>query len=164
MVGRDHGAPTPSWWSATAPATSVANATNTWVGNTLKFTVPGRVWGFRYYSVFGSGSRHWAVINDQTTGKLLFVKSFMDFLPPGPAWVQAWCHPTIRINTTDLYEVAVSFPSHPYARTNGALGSFVTHNGITFQNGFQSTVWDLLSVSLVTNTNANGVDVLFRPD
>jgi len=159
-----HGPKSVSWWDTTAPVTSVANSTNTWVGNTLKFAVAGRVFGFRYYSVFGSGSRHWAVLNNQSTGKLLVVKDFKDFLPPGPAWVQTWIHPTLKVNTSDLFELAVSFPSHPYARTNAALASFVTHNNIIFQNGFQSTVWDMLSVSLVTNTNANGVDVLFQPN
>lgn len=101
---------------------------------------------------------------DQTTGKLLAVKHFKDFLPGSPQWVQTWIHPVIHVNTTDLYEVAVAFPGNPYTRLVNGLTSFVTHNNIQFLHGFQSTVWDLASASLTTNNNANGVDVLFQPD
>jgi hypothetical protein len=164
MVSNRHGGETPSWWGATTPATSVANSAQLYVGNFVKFTVPGRVFGIRWYYASGITPSKWGILVDRDSVILLSVRHFKPASLTAGTWQNTWIHPTIRIDTSHTYAVAALFLGTPYTRTNNLLTSPVTHNNIQFLHGFQTTNGELTNVIATETNHANGVDVLFSPD
>lgn len=73
-------------------------------------------------------------------------------------WLQCWIRPVLTL-PADQYQVAV-LVNTDYQRTNTALASPVTHNGITFKHSWQTTSVYPPGATLTLNTNANGVDIL----
>jgi hypothetical protein len=165
-----HGAPQVGWWTGHAnPTTGPTGTSTTWVGVKLRFTVPGRVFGLRMFdTTASSGSPGY------TYGVLT-----SEFPQPGDrggAVYQAlslslalgfhnlWFGKPFRITVGDTYRLGVLYVGGGFYRTNSALASAVTRNGITFVSSFQLTTLDLANATTTDNTNANAVDVLFLPD
>lgn len=157
-----------SWWGSTVPTTGPTGAATTWVGQVLKFTVPGRINGIRLYdAVSATGDTFLAAIVDDTLSpsKYVATKALYPTASQAARWHDLWFHPWVRVDTTHTYWVAVLYRGGGFFRTNSALAAgAVTHNDVQFINGFQSTTLSLADVALTTNTNANAVDVLFYPD
>lgn len=139
-------------------------AAASYVGGRFHFTVPGLCLGAAIYLQSGFGSRVWAFLIHRTTSDLDIAQNVWNLIPPvGDQWRRVWWRKVVRIVPGDDYDVA--FLMHtPYARQTGALGAPVTHGQIMYINGWQSTNIDPTSIAPTYNTNANGVDVLFRPD
>lgn len=81
-----------------------------------------------------------------------------------PKWHHLWFGKPIRIVVGDTYRLAAVFVGGGFYRTNAALTSPVTRNGIQFLNSWQTTSLDIGNAILTTNTNANALDVLFQAD
>jgi hypothetical protein len=161
---RPHGAQAVSWWTASAPVTFVSLSATSWIGVTFKLTALGRIAGMRMYIPSGETAPAWGVIYDLNNFSPLRAVVFrQDVTPPVNGWMNAWFRPWLRINTTDSYRVMIQ-QGGGYSRTNTALASTVTHNHVSFLNSFQSTSLYPPGATITTNTNANGVDVLFQPD
>lgn len=158
-----HGKVADSWWGASTPVTTPAGTTNTYVGVELEFDVPGRVMGFRVWRPTGHVSGGF-VLFFTATHELLVAKQLFDDVQPAAGWKQCWIRPTYRISTTESYCVAWYCAGGGWKRTNTIITSDVVHNNIRFKRSFQSTSIDVVNVVRTTNTNANGVDVLFQPD
>ena len=164
--GRDHGIKAVDWWGSSAPTTGPVGTATTWAGVILQFTVPGRVAGFRYYKNEFQNSSKWFVFGLQAGLQVERIDLY-DAQGGNPAdgWVQVWRRPWRRIVTGSNYRLGVLFQGGHYWRSNSALAVFpVTHNGIAFYSGWQSTAIDPINANPSGNTNANGVDVLFYPD
>lgn len=163
LMPRPHGKQAVSWWGTTTPATTPSGSTNTYVGLWLQFDVPGRVAGFRVWRPSSSNSAGYALLF--SGGHELFrAKAFRDASLPSSGWQNAWCNPWYRVDTTVDYYLAVYVKGGGWKRDNTALIGDVIHNGIRMKASFQSTSLDVVNVTLTTNNNANGVDVLFQPD
>ena len=165
---RDHGYPASSWWGTTTPTTHTTSTTTTYVGEVIRFTIPGRIAGIRFYDDNGGAvpySSYGAIIDDSfAPGKYVANKGI--YIPAGTAaqWHQLWFRPWVQVDTTHDYWVIALYVGGQFYRTNNLLGAPVTRNGITFVNGFQATALDLSTLSPTLNANANAVDVLFYPD
>lgn len=106
----------------------------------------------------------WAIIWSFTAGSTLrLVPMHLASDSPANEWLQAWFRPWLRVDTTSVYRVAVLCVSG-YQRQNSALTSSVVHNSIRFLSSFQTTSINPVGASITSNTNANGVDILFNPD
>ncbi len=161
---RPHGTQAVSWWDSTTPPTNVALAAASWVGVGFQLGRTGRIAGMRQWVESGVSSVRWGLIWNSTTGKLLTVAAFRsDVALPVNAWYQTWFRPWVRINTSDNYRIAVLMYTG-YHRTGAALVVPVTHNGVQFISSFQTTALDPVAAAITTNTNANGVDILFQQD
>jgi hypothetical protein len=160
-----HGQLAESWWGATHPATGPVGTSTTYVGQNLDFTADGRIFGFRAYRENGSGDSGWALFWN-LSGALLKAIEFRDVsITGGDRWQNAWCHPTVRIDPAEHYFVVVLFSGGHYFRTNSIItGGGVTHGHIVFGDGFQTTNINPPRTTATSNTNANGVDVLFQAD
>jgi hypothetical protein len=159
-----HGRLADSWWTSTVPPTAVALAAESYVGVTFNVAVAGRLFGFRAYLLTGVFAPAWGVLWDTTTGSIVYARHFFQqSVAPGPIWYQQWMRPTLRMVLGHNYRLAVLMGGQ-YARQNAALVGPVTHTNIQFVNSFQSTAIEPHQATIVTNTNANGVDVLFQPD
>lgn len=164
MAYGPHGKQADSWWGAATPTAHVSLGALSYVGVTLQFAVPGRIAGYRVYMSSGTSGAFWGILWDVTSGHVVRVWNFRkDVTIPSNAWYQTWFRPWVRIDTTHGYRLAV-LQGNGYQRTASALGSGLAHGNITMLNSFQSTSIDPSSVSLTTNTNANGIDVLFQAD
>jgi hypothetical protein len=130
----------------------------------FKLTVAGRLCGMRQWIPSGVSVVRWGILWNSSTGKILRAYDFNGAVTlPSNNWMNLWFRPWVRINTTDNYRVAMLVGT-AYHRTNTALTVPVTNNGIQFISSFQSTTIDVVAATLTTNTNANGVDVLFQAD
>ncbi len=159
-----HGKPAVSWWGATAPPTFVSLGAATYIGVGFQITVAGRIMGMRLYLEGGWGNSKWGLLWDQDAIALQRVARFrMDGADPGTVWRQAWFRPWFRPTIGTNYRIAVMM-ANAYGRHNTQLASPVTNNGLKFISSFQSTAINPVVVSITTNTNANGVDVLFQAD
>jgi hypothetical protein len=157
-----HGTPSASWWEAGVPTSQIALAALTYVGVHLSFANAGRIFGFRAYLAAGDPNYHWCLLWNYGTGQLLAAKAMYDMTQVADGWRQCWIHPTVGVNNSDTYMLAILFGTH-YYRSNARLsGGTVTFNGIQFINSFQSTGISPPSVTPTPNSNANGVDVLFQ--
>lgn len=161
-----HGKPASSWWGDTLPLVGPTGTATTWVGVQLKFTVSGKLAGFRQYLDTGFDGNLWAVIWDQNTRETFRAYYWRIRVNPsgGRAWHQTWIRPMLRIDTTIEYNLAVMFSGGHFFRNNTVLGAPVTHNDIQFVQSFQTTALIPPSASITYNTNANAVDALFYPD
>lgn len=164
MAYGPHGRLAESWFGANAPTTLNVGTAATWVGGVFDFGVNGRVFGFRAYRLAGSDVAPVVVWFD-TSGELLRATSFRDIVIGADGWQQTWLRPSHRINTAHTYRLFVLFPQGHYSRNNAAFASgAVTHSNITRSAGFQSTNIAPWLTTLTTNTNANGIDVLWQAD
>lgn len=164
MAYGKHGTLATSWWSLATPVTHVVLAARSYVGATFQFTAPGRICGFSAYVSSGTTPPNWGIIWDTNTGKVVRSAPFrQDVTAPNNVWFQTWMRPWLRIDTSHGYRLIVLM-GNGYQRTNTALGTGVTHGVITMANCFQSTAIDPSGTTITTNTNANGVDVLFQAD
>jgi|SRR5689334_4592507 len=167
---RIHGTPQAGWWDGhTLPTTGPTGTTTTWVGNTLKFTKTGRVFGISYYDgTGGASSESYAIgvlVADQPVYPEVGRSQMLVMAPNQSAkFMHIWFHKPLRIDTTTLWRVAVLYLGGGFYRTNNALTTPVTRNNIQLINGFQTTSLDIASSILTTNANANAVDVLFQAD
>jgi hypothetical protein len=164
MTFPGHGRLSVSWWGAAAPPTVVSLAATTYIGVGFTTTVPGRMVGIRQYLNGGWGNSKWGILWNQDTDQLMAVGRFrMDGSDPSPAWRQTWLRPWVRLVPGTIYRIACLMTT-TYLRHNAFLAAPVTVNGIKFFSSFQSTAINPVLVSVTTNTNANGVDILFQPD
>lgn len=169
-MSRIHGISQVGWWDGhAAPTTGPTGTTTTWVGVTAQFTVPGRVFGISMYDGVAAPSAENYTIAVLTPDGGLYpaqTAAVMKLLAPNVAakWHHLWFHKPIRIATATDYLIAAIYIAGGLYRTNTALAAPVTRNGITFKNSFQLTSLDINGAALVTNTNANAVDVLFQAD
>lgn len=164
MAYRSHGRPRVSWWSGAVPPTGPLSTTNIWVGLTVYFSKPGRIFGFSAFRGASSSNAPFLLFWD-SSGQLLCAKSFYDALTGAAAWQNAWIHPSIRIQTNHDYKLAIMFPGGGYSRTTGGLtGTGTDHNGIVFWRGFTSTSLAPEVLGTTDTANTNGIDVLFYPD
>lgn len=160
-MSRNHGDPASSWWGNTAPPTVVALGAVTWTGIFFTVTAALRIAGFRVYSPGSRTGNRFAMLWNQTDDSIMSVYCWKDGTSPAsPSWEQAWCRPWQHCVTGKTYGLAVR-NDQDYYRHNAFLGTPVTVGKITFVSSFQSTAIDPMTVSLTTNTNANGVDVLY---
>ena len=158
-----HGTISDSWWSAVVPTNNVVLAAATWIGGSFTINVPGRIFGMRFYCDRVNDPPRLGVIWIQSTGLEVAARQFRADKPVALGWMNCWLHPTVRIDTTQNYYVAV-LKYHAYLRSNAALAVPVTHGNIKFNSSFQTTAIDPPVATLTSNTNANGVDLLFMPD
>lgn len=164
MPAGTHGALKLNWWGATAPPTLVALGARSYVGQQFAVSAAGRLCGFRYYGANAQPQDFWALFWDQTNGKLLRAVAFSEAGSNAAGWQQVWFHPFYRLSASLTYRLAIEYPATGYYRQNTALAAgFVTHSGIQYQNGFQSTAINPVAAAITLNTNANGVDVLYLP-
>lgn len=161
---RDHGPQTHGWWDGADPPTAVSLSAAAYVGVRVQFTVPGKLLGASVYIQSGFTFRLWCLVNHTTTSDLDRARAAWTYAAPsGDQWRNVWLTPQLRIVPGDDYNVM--FLMHTvYFRQNGLLGSPVVRNSIRYISSFQTTSIDPTSIAPTMNTNANGVDVLFRPD
>lgn len=159
----NHGFPTPSWWGASAPVTRVTIASPTYIGMGFQFTAPGRIFGFRLYNDAGAFIAPWGVLWNDTAGPLLSVKNFAISSSPG-GWRNAWIHPTVRVNTSDFYRLMILATSSYYRTNTRFSGGPITTNNIKMAGGLITTLINPTIGAPTSNTNAYGVDVLFKAD
>lgn len=164
-----HGAQQVGWWDGhAAPTTGPTGTATTWVGVKLAFPAPGRVFGVQFYGPTG------AATGNYTAGGIcpdrLGYPDKMElraYTSPDNAtvrWNHMWFKRPYPVVTTQTYRIAVLYRGGGLYRTNNALTSAVTRNGIQFLHGFQSTALDMWGLLVTENANANAVDVLFQPD
>ena len=133
------------------------------MGVTLQFTANGRVFGFRQAASQGDLKHGFFLLWD-TQPLLHSAKDMRDVgWPFSVAWKQTWIHPSYRVDTTKTYRLAV-MTNTVYFNTPGGLSSAVTVGHIKFLNSFQTTLVNPMFGTITTNTDLNGVDVLFSPD
>lgn len=160
-----HGKTATSWWDTSAPATFVSSTTTTYVGIVFWITVPGRIAGFRAYidSTEDGNTRGFLWTPEPITQRTggWGVRANVGTTAWHQVWLPKWYRPPLN---TDL-RLAVLYPHGKYYRTVNALTpSPVTHNGIQFRQGFQTTSLVPEQATLTNVVNANGVDILFYPD
>lgn len=144
------------------PPNFVSLGARTWIGVDFTINVPGRMFGARVYCFAGDGGGHIAMLLDNT-GKPLAVQHFwVSPLPVG--WLQLWFRPVIRYSTTITYRLYVLMSNGYQRSTSGLASPPVTSNNVSLYRGVQTTSIYPPSVSPTTNTNANGVDILYIPD
>jgi hypothetical protein len=161
MPIRYHGPLASSWWGATAPPTTVALGAVTWIGTTFQVTTALRMCGFRTYSpAFRSGDR-FGLLWDTAGPTILRLTAWKDgSAGSSNLWEQTWLQRWAHLATGHTYALAVRSDAD-YFRHTAQLTSPVTIGSVKFIAGFQTTVIDPLTVTLTTNTNANGVDLLY---
>lgn len=163
MPKRDHGPLAESWWSA-VPTTGPVGTAATWIGISFDVTVPGRLAGFRAFidatENGNSVARLWYPDGQENLVACIFHKR----ATTGNQWHQTWFRPWIRLTPGQECRFAVMFPHGRFYRNTSGLPAPVTHNHLTFNNGFQTTslVPDIAALTLTTNANA--IDLLFYPD
>lgn len=158
-----HGKISESWFGSTAPTTKNVGTASTWVGGVFDFAGPGRIFGFRAYRLAGADQCPVAAL--WTGFQLLRAYNFRDVTVGADGWTQCWIRPSFRINVSTSYAIAILFPGGHYSRTNTRFASGpVTVNGIVRSLGFQSTVLAPWTTSFTSNTNANGIDILWQAD
>lgn len=159
-----HGKLCDTWWGATAPPTLVTVAALTWVGLSFSPTVNGRFMGFRAYVSSSAQSPGFAILWDKFGHIVLATKMFVNQTPGSALWLQCWSRPAVRLVIGTQYSLAACF-STSYHRSNTAIpGGGVAQNGINLIESFQSTAVSPAFTAPTTNTNRNGVDVLFLAD
>lgn len=165
MPKRDHGQPALSWWGASAPPTQVTISAHQYIGAVFQVDTPGRLFGFRYYRLAGNSNGPWAVFWDTSALKLICAKSFFDAPPAANGWQQTWIRPTIRLDDTHFYNLAILGASQYFRFTNHLpSGGNIDNNHIQMYNGFTVNTADPTAASLTLTQHANGVDLLFQPD
>ena len=163
MPFRGHGKLAQSWWAG-APPTFVSIAAATYVGVTFIPGVAGRIMGLAIFLDASDNTQHWAILEDHTLQSTRAARSFFPIQQGASAgWRNLWLRPSIRVIVGHQYRLHC-LTNGSYHRQNAALTSPVTHNNLQFINSFQTTAIDPVVVTITTNTNANGVDVLFQAD
>lgn len=162
MKAKDHGAPAVNWWGSTAPPTGPNGTAATWVGIQFVVTVDGWIEGFRFFVDNSEDGNYVGQLWDKDTFVILGAVGARVRATTGNAWQQVWIRPRIPVSTASVYRVAFRYDHGKFYRQNTLLTSQVTRNNIGFQNGFQSTALDPDGASITLNSNANGIDVLFR--
>lgn len=168
---RIHGQQQVGWWDGhAAPAAGPIGTSTTWAGVSIKFTVPGRVFGLQLYDASAGtspffGSTYMVLISDGPGAGDKWTMAGLSFGGTVAAkWHHLWLPKPYRVVTTDTYRLAGVFLGGGFYRTNAALTSAVTRNGIQFLSSWQTTSLDIGNATLTTNTNANALDVLFQAD
>lgn len=164
---RIHGEPAASWWANNAPTNGPISTGGIWVGSIIEFLTDGRLNGFRFYRSNGDSNTHFALLmgHQEESGRLWVAAPFMDVQAPAAGWQQTWLRPWFRVKPNVDYRLIIFSNGAAYHRTpNAFAGGPVDHGDIRFINGFQSTALAIATISVTTNNNANGVDVLFQPD
>ena len=160
---RPHGTQSASWWGAGVPTSGPTGTTALWLGLNVQFVHPGRLFGVRGYrqSSFSEGlvGHFWNTSGPQ----MLSGFAFKDVVT-GTGWQQCWLHPTVRVNTSDVYAIGVLFAQGGRMQSTGALTIPVTHGDLTFRAGWTSTNLAPWLVVPTPNSNAYGIDVLFQAD
>lgn len=137
---------------------------STYIGVGFRLAVAGRIAGIRAYIGSGVLQPEWGLIwNIDAPGAIRVYHFRQDVSAPAGGWMNTWFRPWVRYAIGDTLRVAVLM-GQAYRRNNGALASPVTHSDITYIASFQTTAINPILVSPSSNTNANGVDVLFQPD
>lgn len=159
-----HGKLSDSWWGSAGPATQVTVAALTWVGATYSPTVAGRLFGFRAYVSTGAQTPGFVIFWDKFSHQVLTTKNFVQQNAGADGWFQCWARPSLRLVVGTQYSVAACFPTS-YHRSNTAIpGGGLTQNGLKLIESFQSTAVSPAFTAPTTNTNRNGVDLLFQAD
>jgi hypothetical protein len=158
-----HGTPSVSWWGATTPTLQNTGTATQWVGQKIKFTTAGRIFGFRLYKDASYNGNTHGLIWNASTFQIYRAFNFRIANFSGTGWLQTWIHPTIRIDTAISYDVVVLIPNGKYWSTVGALSAPVTHNNINFLSGIDNTNINIATTDPAARTDAYGVDVLFQP-
>lgn len=163
MPFRGHGQLAETWWAGAVPVIQSVLSSETYVGNTFQVTHAGRLFGASIYMEVGSALPRWLLVWNFTTSKIVSAYKFRDDVTPKTGWMNSWIRPTVRLNTSDTFRVAV-LKNTSYRRTLNALTSPVTHGNIKFINGFSTSTLNPILASFATAPNANGVDVLYQSD
>ena len=163
--GGNHGNLMHSWWEGRANPAGPTGTATIWVGVRMRFTVPGRVFAVRIYRADGDGQNHFAQMSGGSPRIQTFAYGFMQVTnSTGSAqWLQAWVRPAARVNDTDEYDLGVLFPGGGFFRTTSILGTGITNNFVQFINGWQVSSLNPQGGGTL-NANANGIDVIFKPD
>lgn len=161
-----HGKVAVDWWQAANPATGPLGTGAQWVGVTFSLLVAGRIAGIRFYVATGNDAAQRCSLFDfpvTTEHRCVWARERVSKAAAG--WQQVWFRPWLRV-TLDPYQyrAAVLFPAGGFFRNNAVLGGPIVHNNIQFANSFQSTSLIPELAAITTNTNANGIDILFYPD
>jgi hypothetical protein len=136
----------------------------TYIGITFKVGVAGRLFGIAMYERGGVGSAYWGIVTHESDSVVVAAKHFdQSAMHAGGGWRRAWLHKAPRLVVGDFYRVAI-IRNNEYQRTVGALAAPVTHSDITYQSSWQTTSISGPLASISTNTNANGIDVMFYHD
>lgn len=166
---RIHGATQVGWWDGhAAPTTGPTGTSTTWVGVQLQFTVAGRVYGAQMYDATGIAPAGWTTVAfgsaDPEYPDEIGIRSICLAPSQSAKFHHLWFAKPIRVNTSDTYRVMAYYLGGGFFRTNNALTSAVTRNGVKFLGSYQSTSLQTSFGTVTLNTNANAVDVLFLPD
>lgn len=166
---RDHGRADLFWWSSN-PTTGPTGTTTTWVGVRFSISAPGRITAIAFYDGWGapnvSNNDSIVLLQDWTSNPRILHRaaSYRSPIVSSGKWNIVWLHPLFRITPNTDYMALALYPGGGLYRNNSALTVPVTRNNITYKSSFQSTALDVMSASMTENTNANAIDVLFRPD
>lgn len=158
-----HGKLAESWWGTNTPTTGPVGTASTWVGVTLEFSVPGRIFGLRAYEELSTSAVQYGILAG-ATDTVIRCAPFPQPNAGANGWVQTWFRPTFRVTVGTTYKIGVLFINAHYFRNNTALVAPVTRNGISFVSSFQSTAINWFLTVPSSNSNANAVDVLFQAD
>lgn len=164
MAFRGHGALALSWWGDTVPSTGPTGTATIWVGNQIGFEVGGFLVGFRAYVANAKDGNFIAMLWKRDSQEIVVAEKFRIRASSGNQWHQTWRLPRYRVELSTVYRFGILFGGGAKFQTTNALTSAVTHNNITFENGWTSTnIFPILTAPTLT-ANAQGVDVLFSPD
>jgi hypothetical protein len=158
-----HGKLCDNFWGTTVPASLITLAASTYVGMAVEFLSPGRIFGARVYWINTNAQDMWVIIWDNTLGNIVVAKNMPLHVPTSTGWRNCWIHPTYRVTVGNIYRIAVLMGGS-YRRQNTALASPVTVGPLKAWSSFQTTSANPLAASISSNTNANGVDIMFRAD
>lgn len=154
-----------SWWEANVPPTQVTTSAFTYIGGIFVPQTDGNVWGIRCYLDGIFPAPYTSLFWEFNSQQCIAVNQFSQKSWPGSinGWNQLWFPKRIPVSGGTQYRAAVLLTPGHYYRWNSHLGSGLIQNGIQYLNGFQSTSIYPPTSTITTNTNANGVDLLFAP-
>jgi hypothetical protein len=163
-VVRIHGTKALSFYDNGPVNVQQSLSATSWIGVSFDVTQAGRFFGLACYFSAGDIPPRWGIIWDFTNSVLIACHMFNQSAQAATGWRRLWIHPTYRFTVGVNYRVAVLKSANYWRTVNQLAGGGQTINHVHFQNSFQSTALDPVSTAIGTNTNANGVDILYQAD
>lgn len=151
-----------TWWGVTIPNVTVTLSTYTYIGVAFQVTVDGWLYGLSHYWPVNHPARHAYCVNINNSDDYRVVDNFGGPPKTLPKWQNTWFRKRMALTAGTTYRAGM-LQWIQYNRLTGGLTAPVTRGHITFLNSFQSTGINPIDVAPTTNSNQNGIDVLFLP-
>lgn len=145
------------------PGSTITLSVYTWVGVEFSTLVNGRIFGLSIYENSGSDASVMCLLWDKGLIIPLAAKEAKQISPTPSGWLNCWFNRTVRVTSGTLLRFAFLKTQH-FLRITTGLATPQVHGNIKFWSSFQNTSINPIQAAISTNTNLNGVDILFQPD